>query len=125
MSKGKARRVKLEVSPTVPLDIDIACTTVHVAAYRIWHQAKGTDQWTVIGEGNTADSATDNYATGPHPAGDKIYYWLGVSGPPGSKYEVVVTFSQGGQMVPDGAVVEKGRVSDGGAAALETEVTLR
>jgi len=110
--------------PRAPLQISVVSRSPHVVAYRLWAKAPADTEWTVIGEGTTADDKPDTVTIGPFPNGTVIAYWVGIGGSPNSRYTALVLFAQNGSLLEGGTVLIQGRVDSDGLAIEEGSVEL-
>ena len=109
------------IDQTKTVEVNVACTSPHVIAYKFWMMKPG-GQWTVVKTGQTGDDIPDFFPVGPAPKGTRLAYWLGVGGNANTVFQAAVTLSQDGQIVPGGFCAHTGTTNEHHVAEVQDEV---
>jgi hypothetical protein len=110
------------IDHTKPVTVNIVVQSIHVCGYKLWRRPDAASPWVDCGKGTSEDNIVDTHDLGVMPAGSSMVYWLGLGGPPKSKYRVHVIFTQDGKVVNGGLVSEEGETDAKGAAVAERKV---
>lgn len=121
-AKRRTRGTKrVEIDPTRPIEVNVVARSPHVAAYRLWFR-RPESEWERIGDGHTADDVPDFHGFGPVPQKSGFAYWLGIGGNPKTRFRVIVTLAQDGEILEGGTCVEQGMTNADGVRMREREV---
>jgi len=118
-----SRKLELTIDRNTLIDVNFTCNTPHRMYYKIWSRPATTAKWQLETDGSTADTTPDHVTLGPFPAGAQLAYYLGLWGKKKSKWRAFVTLAQGGKVVKDGLLEEKGTTEGAGFDATQTQMT--
>ncbi len=113
---------EIRTDPSIPIDLNVTCTTPHVLVYKLWYRQPG-GQWVTIGQGSTTDNRPDHYQTGPHPVGTEVVYLFRIGGNAKTYYRAHLTIGQQGHLLADGLIVEEGWTDEDGLAGVQGRFT--
>ncbi|MFB3910485.1 MAG: hypothetical protein ACE15D_19005 [Candidatus Eisenbacteria bacterium] len=113
----------IRMDPAMELEVNVVVRTPHVVNYRIWTRVP-EDEWQVVADGESRDSAPDHQSLGALSRGTEIAYWFAVGGNPHTRYVALLLLSQGGKLLIGGDLLHQGKVSGKGAAEVTGSVEL-
>ena len=112
----------ITIDHTKPVTVNITSQSIHVCRYKTWRRPDAATAWVDCGTGTTEDTIVDTHDIGVMPAGSSMVYWLGLGGPPKSKFKVNIIFIQDGKVLNGGVISEEGDADAKGAAVAERKV---
>jgi hypothetical protein len=115
----------IDINHGTPVSVNIVPTTDHVVIYKLWTRQSPADAWKMAGQGTTVHAAPDRHELGKLDRGAALAYWFGVAGPPGSPFEVRMSFNQELVGLEDGNLRVRGTTDASGGAVVEDRVVLR
>jgi hypothetical protein len=102
------------------VEFNLVVDSPHVVAYRIWTRTSDQDPWQDVHGGKTGDLKPEFNALSV-TSGTRLAYWLGVGGNPGTRFRVILTLGQDGQLLANGTLVVEGTTDDSGVARVEAQ----
>ena len=113
---------RVEADSSKDTSIDMAVTTPHVVASRVWVKPPN-GKWSVVHDGEFRYREPDDFTLPPQPDGTLLHYWLGVGGNANEQFTVVVSFRQEGAL-PGGTHISRGTLDTHGKRFVDEEVEL-
>ncbi len=110
-----------------PLTVAISFNSPHAVAYRFWYKKPADAKYTIFATG-TDNEATNpsahTHVVGPLPSGSELVYLIRFSGNAYTAYDVELTLSQDGVLLPGYSFSHHNTTDSDGFAQEQHTITL-